>query len=347
MALYSAPNATRTYTLETRHVMCIDLTHLYEAFPSFAALSEADQKAILDTLPYFYGDMTLGGELDGYSLNNIHPLNWADYPNETPSYGSLAGYQYDVVKGHKYFCSIITKYPDSLTDDEVAEAAIPTFSFVCEGNRVAWTDGKKERGDQHLSLIGTASVSGKSYNNMYAYASVAMTWKQTMAIDLTSTGHYTLFKLLGMSDDDIKAFLDTLPYFADTYDIGREPLKLTAIAGDHTASIILGYVQDGGSPQYWYQYTDTPETEPTYDGWTTTIPQGAEYSGKHLWIKIVNPDGTETIVPPASVCRISIQGAQTYQADRSVASSDQTLEFAVVRDSLIHELSLLDAGKVQ
>ena len=339
MSLYSAPNATRTYTLETRHVMCIDLTHLYEAFPSFAAMSEADQKEILDTLPYFFGDFELGGELvnvvpdESTSKSVTFEAGFSSYANCFASCPEAHGddifysrlhvmVSRDVMEGEYDF--LIFDRPLNLMLAGKANIS-PIAQYLGEGKEVS-----------QVGKVGYPNLIGIFFSTPLHTLQDELTigFEKAMLFNLTATGYYTLWRLMGLDDNAIKTMLDTLPFFEDTYDIGREPLKLTAIAGDHTASIILGYVQDGGSPQYWYQYTDTPETEPTYDGWTTTIPQGAEYSGKHLWIKIVNPDGTETIVPPASVCRISIQGAQTYQADRSVASSDQTLEFAVVRDRI-------------
>lgn len=335
-------NAGRTITTTYKEVLLIDLTELYEAFPSFAAMSEADQKEILDTLPYFFGDMTLGGELENLVPNPKSSEGWkaesnvTDFVNDTENNILTARFSRELNYSVDDSVTKVLKKPVNVYDyfylkaeglNPVDKAAIGVSygSVYGDYSGISFTTITSGR---NAFRYGTSS---RSVNPVQVSLDVS---KGVMCLNLTSHGHYTLWRLMGLDDNAIKTMLDTLPFFEDTYDIGREPLKLTAIAGDHTASIILGYVQDGGSPQYWYQYTDTPETEPTYDGWTTTIPQGAEYSGKHLWIKIVNPDGTETIVPPASVCRISIQGAQTYQADRSVASSDQTLEFAVVRDRI-------------
>ena len=116
--------------------------------------------------------------------------------------------------------------------------------------------------------------------------------------------------------------------------------------------------EDGKSPEYLYKYTKTSEKDAyktgaagfvyggrlmTYGGtaltagmggWSKTLPDGPQYADDHLWMKIINPDGTETIVPPASECSISIQGQTSYQADRHVASADQTLEYAVTRNKI-------------
>lgn len=45
-------------------------------------------------------------------------------------------------------------------------------------------------------------------------------WKHVIVLDLYQDGVYLFFRLLGMSDDDIKIYLDSIPFFLDTYSLG-------------------------------------------------------------------------------------------------------------------------------
>lgn len=155
------------------------------------------------------------------------------------------------------------------------------------------------------------------------------------------------------SEDDGK----TWTYYRETGLVGPEgPQGETGPQGPQGPQGEPG--EDGKSPEYLYKYTKTSEKDAyktgaagfvyggrlmTYGGtaltagmggWSKTLPDGPQYADDHLWMKIINPDGTETIVPPASECSISIQGQTSYQADRHVASADQTLEYAVTRNKI-------------
>lgn len=50
-----AEGGTISYGLFYKEFMAIDITNIYTAFPDFSALSESEQKAVLDEIPFFIG----------------------------------------------------------------------------------------------------------------------------------------------------------------------------------------------------------------------------------------------------------------------------------------------------
>ena len=229
-SLYWGPTPTETDSTMTstyRHVMCIDLTDLYAAFPSFAELSDAEQTAILDALPYFTGDLTLGGALTNLvsNANNIEGEWVAGTPERYNNRRIDLSHVIEIWSASVYSrCDMKYVKLDSEAED---------YDWMA----YYWGSGTYEshflkdvRPDvEYLNVSGikyhkTPSALERVYYG-YMYAGYAhnvfgkqMFSRNVICIDLGTHGHYFLYRLLGMDDDAIKAYLDTLPFFTGTYE---------------------------------------------------------------------------------------------------------------------------------
>ena len=235
-------------SLLCKESMLIDLTELEQAFPYFASLSDYEKKEILDTLPYFYGDLTLGGTLENlvnledniagqwvagiaerYN-NRIVPLK--EYVNQSDYVYARASYKYVKLDQNAENYDWINYYygggswsgerlTNPLPDTEYTNSTVR--NSLSNNTTYPLNTGNIYAGDQD-------NVSGKQ-----CYS------KEIICINLTQSGWYTYFKLLGMSNDAIKTYLDGLPFFQDSYNV-ISPLTITATAGEHTASISIGVI---------------------------------------------------------------------------------------------------------
>ncbi len=143
-----------------------------------------------------------------------------------------------------------------------------------------------------------------------------------------------------------------------TYSNGKEtytsPRNVTGDKGD-----------TGPSVKYYYKYTKTNEPDAYKSGaavfrygnrimvvgrtimvagtgcWSEHVPQGEQYSDDFLWTKIVYPDGTYDIVPPAKQGApaediILVASDTTYQmTTRNVVKEDKTFTFSIERRSVL------------
>lgn len=227
---------------EVIEAVLIDCTELYKTFPSFAALSNAEQKAILETLPYFFGDMTLGGELRNFNLDNP----------AANSYAALGKYSEE--NGERIF-KLDKTLPDSRfvlynkSTDFKSDTYFYLRSTYKTSNQVNFKYynfcgleyGRNIVGSgffsQNLSTIPlewkTNSMVGRrnsTPNNNFQFLFVdrgyglwpegetaEVRFKETMLINLTVHGHYTLWRLMGLDDTAIRTMLDALPFFEDSY----------------------------------------------------------------------------------------------------------------------------------
>ena len=240
--------ASRTISSQIKEIILIDLTELEQAFPYFASLSDNEKKEILDTLPYFYGDLTLGGTLENLVNledniagqwvagiaerydNRVVPLK--EYVNQSDYVYARASYRYVKLDPNAENYDWVNYYygggswsgerlPNPLPDTEYTNSTVR--NSLSNNTTYPLNTGNIYSGDQD-------NVSGKQ-----CYS------KEIICINLTQSGWYTYFKLLGMSNDAIKTYLDGLPFFQDSYNV-ISPLTITATAGEHTASISIGVI---------------------------------------------------------------------------------------------------------
>lgn len=256
---FTEEELARKITSTWKEVMLIDLTELYEAFPSFAAMSEADQKAILDTLPYFFGDMTLGGELENFSLDYPFVNSYATAGKYQEKNGeriftldktltqfkTAAGYVlYEVytnfgpntyyytrstVKNSNnvecifyVFCDI--EYRDKLVGNDLKGVNLANIPAEWSLQSVLGKRTERRNNDFHYLY------NSKGYDNWPDGETAEVRFKESMLINLTAHGHYTLWRLMGLDDNAIKTMLDALPFFEDTYNV-ISPLIITATVG--------------------------------------------------------------------------------------------------------------------
>lgn len=240
--------ASRTISSQIKEIILIDLTELEEAFPYFAGLSDEEKKEILDTLPYFYGDLTLGGILENLvNLEDNIAGQWVagiaerydnravplkEYVNQSDYVYARASYKYVKLDQNAENYDWVQYYygggswsgvrlTNPLPDTEYTNSTVR--NSLSNNTTYPLNTGNIYAGDQD-------NVSGKQ-----CYS------KEIICVNLTQSGWYTYFKLLGMSNDAIKTYLDGLPFFQDSYNV-ISPLTITATAGDHTASISIGVI---------------------------------------------------------------------------------------------------------
>lgn len=218
---------TRTITTTYKEVMCIDVTELTEKFPYFASLSDKDKGLLLDeTLPFINGGETL--EFNGTLRNWVDPAyNKEDWSEGTSSYQlALFSYKYGGVIENKSF--LYGRFD---------------FYYVMNGSTVNydWARLHADSGSyDYVDIVDPLPGVSYSESGIYHFPEYRLDgttfsiyagwntsvdtkiayWRRVLVMDLYQDGTYLFFRLLGMSDDDIKAYLDTIPFFADTYSIG-------------------------------------------------------------------------------------------------------------------------------
>ena len=241
--------------------MIIDVNELEEAFPYFASLSDNEKKEILDTLPFFEDEFVLCGELRNLTPNP--PYEWTDIngnlitiTNQGEStLVSSTGIWNSISPGdlfpsnQRIFYKVTlsptgdyTSYIFSVErQDSVGVSPSNQVRVLTSDSRETYSVLAKTINDNSKIILMNYADSGKE--------SFILIDNDVFAINLTESGWYTFFKLLGASDQDIYNWADSLPYFADTYDVPISPLTITATADDYTARVSFGYIQDGQDGQ--------------------------------------------------------------------------------------------------
>ena len=237
--------------------MIIDVNELEEAFPYFASLSDNEKKEILDTLPFFEDEFVLCGELRNLTPNP--PYEWTDIngnlitiTNQGEStLVSSTGIWNSISPGdlfpsnQRIFYKVTlsptgdyTSYIFSVErQDSVGVSPSNQVRVLTSDSRETYSVLAKTINDNSKIILMNYADSGKE--------SFILIDNDVFAINLTESGWYTFFKLLGASDQDIYNWADSLPYFADTYDVPISPLTITASAGDFSDSLSIGVIQDG------------------------------------------------------------------------------------------------------
>ena len=125
----------------------------------------------------------------------------------------------------------------------------------------------------------------------------------------------------------------------------------------------------GGSSKYYYKYTKTDDPDAYkggaiafrhgnrlltvgnvvmvagMGGWADHVPQGEQYENDYLWTKIVHPDGSVDIIPPAkqgqpAVDLTLLSTRTSYQlTSRGVVKADTEFTFTAIRHSVSGDLS--------
>lgn len=246
---------TKLITTQYKDVLLIDVTELEEAFPSFASLSDDEKKEVLDTLPFFQDEFELCGQ-----LKNI--------VNQSEAYWAVDKFNCKYLEGTKYEY----KRGDLINNPGAGYSRIVCHNRIEKNNSVYGRIkiDKNETGAYfHFDgMLGTSFPVGETgemsafrYSDLTAYGLflyfgttthnssapngiIGIVEDSYMCVCLTESGWHTFFKLIGASDNDIKAWCDALPYFTDTYDMPISPLTITATAGDFSDSLSIGVVQD-------------------------------------------------------------------------------------------------------
>lgn len=257
----------RTVTTVYKRVMLIDITDLEQDYPYFASLSDEEKKALLDkALPFINGGEVL--EFNG-TLHNIlqDPTIEKSKTYEKKVYSNkYLGCIERIVKDEfknkimqndyapncyvradlkiNYFDE--TKYMLDMWQDPFSE---PTLSYSEEVEPLLnkyltvshMRGAENSYGTYNNLMLFFRNASGEVTEDITTYS------KNCLYINTYIEGSLLFFKLLGMSDDDIKTYLDSLPFFTDIYELPKEdPYIIKATAGNHTATLVLSTVKDLG-----------------------------------------------------------------------------------------------------
>ena len=221
-----SPSGDRTMTSEYRHIMCIDLTELYKIFPSFASLSLEDQTDILDGLPYFHGDLKLGGSLENL-VSNADNIEGQWVAGEAESYNNR-----NIKLSQKLDLTKITIYSRYDAKYVKLDSEAKDYDWMS----YYWASGTYKSGIimEPQPDIEYSNVSDFSYiRKLSNYLTEAndgwlhggnndnrigkqMYSRNIICICLNNHGNFTLLRLLGLSGEEIKNYFDSLPFFRGT-----------------------------------------------------------------------------------------------------------------------------------
>lgn len=209
-----------TYSAEK--CLLIDLTDLYARFPSFAQLSTTEQKEILDTLPYFFGDFELGGELmnvvpdESTSKSVTFEAGYSSYANCMASCPEAHGDGIFYSRLHVMASrDVMEGEYDYLIFDRPLGIMLAGKTYI---NPIAQYLGEGKEVSQ-VGKVGYPNSIGIFFSTPQYTLQDELTigFKKAMLFNLTATGHYTLFRLMGLDDNAIKTMLDAMPFFEDSY----------------------------------------------------------------------------------------------------------------------------------
>lgn len=231
------PNALTTY----RHVFFIDITSLERDFPYFASLSDSEKKTLLDeTLPYISAGETF--EFNGVLRNWIYPTSnktdWSDGISNKYDFAVFT-YRYGSIIENKSF--LYGRFDFYYTTDNTTENYM-WCTLYADGGAQAYASIDSPLPNKIYTASATYHVT-PIYDGLRTIIFAGDSnlvqgktcyWRGVLVMDLYQDGAYLFFRLLGMSDDDIKSYLDTLPFFADTYSIGPAYLDKAGLEYYHS-----------------------------------------------------------------------------------------------------------------
>ena len=327
--------------------MLIDLTELEEAFPYFASLSDNEKKEILDTLPFFEDEFILGAPTENLN-NNMYFENGYDgyyfeflkdtavknivdkelhvtYPPDPDVCPAVnLNLSNKVTNGNFLFAC--TKIRVVSGDSSVNTKPIDGkgWQYYDVGNSAYYditSDGKKGYGLGVIYDENNCHVISGWRNAEIAQANPIVTettiaYWDMLAVDVTRTGWYTLFRLLGFSKSEIVTYLNEhIPIKEGLIDFPiSAPLTITATAGEYTARVSFGYVQDGHDGQDGADGEDAKLLLLTSDVSSFTLL----------------PDGSAT--PDEATVTVNKQGiaeATEFSASNGMKIADNSTEFKV------------------
>lgn len=241
--LYSYPyrDSNNPNLVTYKEVMLIDITELGRDYPYFASLSDEEKKELLDkALPFINGNEAL--EFDGVLRNKINSsvnkVDWSD--GISNRYGIIVlGYQY----GNLNLKSIVYGRFDFYYTTDSSTANYEWCTLHADGGTQAYCTITNPQPNvqynataiHHITqLVEDGDSTGLFAGNSKRSQGKTCYWRRIIVLDLYQDGAYLFFRLLGMSDDDIKSYLDTLPFFLDTYSIGPAYLDKAGLEYYHS-----------------------------------------------------------------------------------------------------------------
>ena len=247
-------DTTKLITTQYKDVLLIDVTELEEAYPSFATLSDSEQKQILDNMPFFQDTLTLFG-----TLHNILPPD-----KQAKEVTGKSGTK----KFINCFVSPIDAPPSNDINMSIADLKFSrkpasgenlNFKFDRPINRnklqasYALADYQSYKRYYRIGIIGKnygENAFGLFYSSPEYTLSADITFgfKNGMLLNLSKDGwemgQRMIRNELSFDYQYAKELLSEIPYFTDTYDVPISPLTITATAGDFSDSLSIGVVQD-------------------------------------------------------------------------------------------------------
>ena len=274
MVRIQGTKAGDTISIKARDLRIIPLpVNLEEAFPYFASLEYADKVEVLKTIPYFTGEMVLGNKLTNllqYDHVNRSGYNQTSAPYDEATHEWLFDFgaienpsdeKLYYVKGkdnlyeHYSFVSLEASFTAGDTLPEDAK-----FAYLCSiesSTRVAGDITSKVETNaitedyKKFSTLELANLTETRAMYIFAYVhptiatpiskflDSTLKLRNLVGIDLSATGWYTFFKLMGATDQAIYDWCNSLPFFENSYEVPVEPIKITATAGEYKDSIVI------------------------------------------------------------------------------------------------------------
>lgn len=241
-----------------RHLMVIDITDLLSEFPSFAELDADEQKDVLNALPYFFGSFTVGKALSNIVLKDKQSNVIENTTNSNDAYYVNT----ELVSIDDY--TINERVYARITAKHELENLIPyNFSYIVYFNtpqeNIIIVNGTEIK-DYFYTVSNLHNINKEHINSLIRVTSYGLspdgsvpesflnrlTWNEAIIVNLTAFGHYTLFRLMGMTDDDIKNYLDSIPFFQDSVNLDVITSKITMTCD--TEDAVIHYTLDGSDP---------------------------------------------------------------------------------------------------
>lgn len=207
------------YYPEAGEVMIIDLTELEQKFPAFKAMSNNEKKEIMDTLPYFTGEFRLGGFMynDLLKFNSTEWMQCNGYLTEPT--------EVQRIPSHTYYSRGLMRFKAEVTEADIADNRAIHIGFWQGHYYIMDTNEVRKFVNQNGVLASVLQIEINNYLDYYTWGigsypadfKFFMQGKECLCIDLTQQGWYTLFRLHGMNNEDIKEYLDSIPWFEHLY----------------------------------------------------------------------------------------------------------------------------------
>lgn len=233
-------------------------TPLEDLFPQFSLLNAEEKVEVLRTFPNKKGEIIIGDKLrnfkrpidptDGHTCFNCQYLEGTSNEYERSDYRNMAGFEFsrvevwnlydDYQKNYKRRCNYgrlrVFKNETSLRFsfdgglfENVPAGETGTFSAF--------------RYQENENLYGCYVYFGYGQDKNAPHGIIGIDPDSLLFINLTETGWHTYFKLIGATDQAIKDWADSLPYFETEYEPQITELTITADAGDYTDTLTLNY----------------------------------------------------------------------------------------------------------